>query len=63
MSKILRFIFIFFIISCMEIKVSLEDQLINSIEKVSPTVVSVSTESSAKENEFRFGSGLIISNE
>lgn len=63
MIKILRFIFIFFIISCTEIKVSLEDQFINSIEKVSPTVVSVSTESSAKENEFRFGSGLIISND
>ena len=63
MIKILRFIFIFFIISCTEIKISFEDQFINSIEKVSPTVVSVSTETTTKDNEFRFGSGLIISND
>ena len=63
MIKIIRLIFIFFIFSCMETTVSLENQLINSIEKVSPTVVSVSIESTTKDSEIRFGSGLIISND
>ena len=63
MIKIIRLIFIFFIFSCMETTVSLENQLINSIEKVSPTVVSVSIESTIKDSEIRFGSGLIISND
>ena len=63
MIKIIRLIFIFFVFSCMETTVSLENQLINSIEKVSPTVVSVSIESTTKDSEIRFGSGLIISND
>ena len=63
MIKIIRLIFIFFISSCMETTVPLENQLINSIEKVSPTVVSVSIESTTKDSEIRFGSGLIISND
>ena len=63
MIKIIRLIFIFFIFSCMETTVPLENQLINSIEKVSPTVVSVSIESTTKDSEIRFGSGLIISND
>ena len=63
MIKTIRLIFIFFIFSCMETTVSLENQLINSIEKVSPTVVSVSIESTTKDSEIRFGSGLIISND
>ena len=63
MIKIIRLIFIFFISSCMETTFPLENQLINSIEKVSPTVVSVSIESTTKDSEIRFGSGLIISND
>ena len=63
MIKIIRLIFIFFISSCMETTVPLENQLINSIEEVSPTVVSVSIESTTKDSEIRFGSGLIISND
>ena len=63
MIKIIRLIFIFFISSCMETTVPLENQLINSIEKVSPTVVSLSIESTTKDSEIRFGSGLIISND
>ncbi len=63
MNKILRLTFIFLIISCMETKISFENKLINSIKTVSPTVVSVSTESTINNNKISFGSGLIISND
>ena len=62
MNSILKFISFIFIFSCSD-RTSFEDLLIDAINKVSPSVVSISIESLSNKEQIGFGAGIIVSDD
>ena len=62
MNRILIFISFIFIFSCQD-RNSFEDLLISAINKVSPSVVSISIESLTSKDQIGFGAGIIVADD
>ena len=62
MNRILIFISFIFIFSCQD-RNSFEELLISAINKVSPSVVSISIESLTSKDQIGFGAGIIVADD
>ena len=62
MNRILIFISFIFIFSCQD-RNSFEELLISAIDKVSPSVVSISIESLTSKDQIGFGAGIIVADD
>ena len=62
MNRVLIFISFIFIFSCQD-RNSFEDLLISAINKVSPSVVSISIESLTSKDQIGFGAGIIVADD
>jgi len=63
MIRTIRMILLIGLFSCSDRKLTNQDLIINSINEVSPSVVSIRVEAIDNKEKFQFGSGLIISND